>query len=114
MTMKKIEAFVRPHLAEEIHTALSEVGVKGLSVLEARGFGQQKGHTEFYRGAEYQVAFVNKVKVECVVADEIAEKVIEAITEAARTGNVGDGKIFVSNVEDVVRIRTGESGETAL
>jgi nitrogen regulatory protein P-II 1 len=113
-TMKKIEAFVRPHLVEEIHTALSGVGVKGLSVLEARGFGQQKGHTEFYRGAEYKVAFVNKVKVECIVADADVERVIEALTTTAHTGSVGDGKIFVSTVEDAIRIRTGESGEAAL
>ena len=112
--MKKIEAFVRPHLVEEIHAALGEVGIRGLSVLEARGFGQQKGHTEFYRGAEYQVAFINKVKVEAVVDDGLVEPVIDAITKVARTGKVGDGKIFISTVDDAIRIRTGESGVDAL
>jgi len=112
--MKKIEAFVRPHLAEEIRAALTEVGVKGLSILEVRGFGQQKGHTEFYRGAEYQVAFVNKVKVETVVPDEQTEAVVDAILKVAQTGKVGDGKIFISTVDDAVRIRTGESGNDAL
>ncbi len=112
--MKKIEAFVRPHLVEDIHKALTAVGVKGLSVLEARGFGQQKGHTEFYRGAEYKVAFVNKVKIECVVPNELVDPVIEAMSTTARTGNVGDGKIFITTVEDAIRIRTGESGEEAL
>lgn len=112
--MKKIEAFVRPHLVEDIRSALMEVGVKGLSVLEARGFGQQKGHTEFYRGAEYQVSFVNKVKVEAVMQDEQVDAVVDAIVKVARTGKVGDGKIFVSTIDDAVRIRTGESGKAAL
>jgi len=112
--MKKVEAYVRPHLLEDIRAALSEVGVSGLSALEARGFGQQKGHTEFYRGAEYQVAFVNKVKIETVVMDDMVEAVVDAIQKAARTGKVGDGKIFISAVDDAIRIRTGESGNAAL
>lgn len=112
--MKKIEAFIRPHLVEEVRTALTDAGVKGLSVLEARGFGQQRGHTEFYRGAEYQVAFVNKVKIEAVVQDDQIESVVDALLQVARTGKVGDGKIFVSSVDDAVRIRTGESGNAAL
>jgi nitrogen regulatory protein P-II 1 len=112
--LKKIEAFIRPHLVEEVRTALTDAGVKGLSVLEARGFGQQRGHTEFYRGAEYQVAFVNKVKIEAVVQDDQIESVVDALLQVARTGKVGDGKIFVSSVDDAVRIRTGESGNAAL
>ena len=112
--MKKVEAYVRPHLVEEIRAALMEVGARGLSVLEARGFGQQKGHTEFYRGAEYQVSFVNKVKLEAVVRDDQVEAVVEAILKTARTGKVGDGKVFLSTVDDAVRIRTGESGDAAL
>ena len=112
--MKKIEAFVRPHVVEEIREALMKVGVTGLSVLEARGFGQQKGHTEYYRGSEYQVAFVNKAKIEAVVKDEVAEAAVGAIMELGRTGNVGDGKIFISNVEDAIRIRTGESGDAVV
>ncbi len=112
--MKKVEAFVRPHLVEDIHSALSEAGVSGLSVLEARGFGKQKGHTEFYRGAEYKVAFVNKVKIECVVPDNLVDAVVETLSSAARTGNVGDGKIFVSTIDDAIRIRTGESGAAAI
>ena len=112
--MKKIEAFVRPHLVEEIREKLTELGVSGLSVLEARGFGQQKGHTEFYRGAEYQVAFVNKAKIEIVVKDEMADEVVEGIVELSQTGNVGDGKIFLSTIDDAVRIRTGESGDSVV
>ncbi len=112
--MKKIEAFVRPHLVEEIREKLTELGVTGLSVLEARGFGQQKGHTEFYRGAEYQVAFVNKAKIEAVMKDELVESVIDGIVELAKTGNVGDGKVFVSTIDDAVRIRTGESGDSVV
>ena len=112
--MKKIEAYVRPHLVEEIREKLTELGVSGLSVLEAKGFGQQKGHTEFYRGAEYQVAFVNKAKIEIVVKDGIVDDVIEGIVELSKTGNVGDGKIFISTIDDAVRIRTGESGESVV
>ena len=112
--MKKIEAYVRPHVVEVIQEALMQAGVTGLSVLEARGFGQQKGHTEYYRGTEYQVAFVNKAKIEAVVRDEVADAVVDTIVELGRTGNVGDGKIFISDINDAVRIRTGESGDSVI
>ncbi|MCC7325810.1 MAG: P-II family nitrogen regulator [Burkholderiales bacterium] len=112
--MKKIEAIVKPFKLDEVREALSELGVTGLTVTEVKGFGRQKGHTELYRGAEYVVDFLPKVKVEVVIADEIAERAIEAIVRAARTGKIGDGKIFVTSVEQVIRIRTGESGETAV
>ena len=112
--MKKVEAFIRPHLVEDVRTALTDAGVKGLSVLEARGFGHQRGHTEFYRGAEYQVLFVNKVKIGAVVLDDQIDAVVSALLRVARTGKVGDGKIFVSTVDDAIRIRTGESGNAAL
>ena len=112
--MKKIEAVIKPFKLDEVREALSEVGVTGLTVTEVKGFGRQKGHTELYRGAEYVVDFLPKVKVEIVVADASVEQVIEAIVKAARTGKIGDGKIFVFDLEQVVRIRTGESGEDAL
>ena len=112
--MKKIEAIIKPFKLDEVREALSEIGVSGLTVTEVKGFGRQKGHTELYRGAEYVVDFLPKVKIEIVVLDETVDNVIEAIVKAARTGKIGDGKIFVSNVEQVVRIRTGESGETAI
>jgi nitrogen regulatory protein P-II 1 len=112
--MKKIEAVVKPFKLDEVREALSEIGVTGLTVTEVKGFGRQKGHTELYRGAEYVVDFLPKVKVEVVVADKLAEQAIEAIVKAARTGKIGDGKIFVTAVEQVVRIRTGESGEAAV
>jgi nitrogen regulatory protein P-II 1 len=112
--MRKIEAYVRPHVLEDIRVALTDAGIKGLSVIEVRGFGQQKGHTEFYRGAEYQVDFVNKVKIETVVADDICDAAVEAIMKAGRTGKVGDGKIFISGMDDAIRIRTGESGPDVL
>lgn len=112
--MKKVEAFIRPFKLDEVKDALTEAGVTGMSITEAKGFGRQKGHTELYRGSEYQVDFLPKVKVETVVRDEDVERVVEAIVAAARTGQVGDGKIFVSPVEDLVRVRTGESGEEAL
>ena len=112
--MKKIEAIVKPFKLDEVREALSEVGVTGLTVTEVKGFGRQKGHTELYRGAEYVVDFLPKVKVEVIIADNLVERAIEAIIKAARTGKIGDGKIFVTSVEQVVRIRTGESGEAAV
>ncbi len=112
--MKKIEAIIKPFKLDEVREALSEIGVAGLTVTEVKGFGRQKGHTELYRGAEYVVDFLPKVKIEVVVADSLAEKAIEAIVNAARTGKIGDGKIFVFPVEQVIRIRTGESGESAI
>ncbi len=112
--MKKIEAIIKPFKLDEVREALSEIGVTGLTVAEVKGFGRQKGHTELYRGAEYVVDFLPKVKVELIVADSLVERAIEAIVKAARTGKIGDGKIFVTGVEQVVRIRTGESGEAAV
>lgn len=112
--MKKIEAIIKPFKLDEVREALSEIGVAGLTVTEVKGFGRQKGHTELYRGAEYVVDFLPKVKIEVVVADGLSEKAIEAIVNAARTGKIGDGKIFVFPVEQVIRIRTGESGESAI
>src|SRR5213596_3031903 len=112
--MKKIEAIVKPFKLDEVREALSEVGVTGLTVTEVKGFGRQRGHTELYRGAEYVVDFLPKVKVEVAVSDELAERVIEAIISAAKTGKVGDGKIFVVNLEQVYRIRTGETGDAAI
>ena len=112
--MKKIEAVIKPFKLDEVREALSEIGVTGLTVTEVKGFGRQKGHTELYRGAEYVVDFLPKVKLEIVIADSMLERAMEAIVNAARTGKIGDGKIFVSNMEQVVRIRTGESGEAAI
>ncbi|HVO88564.1 MAG TPA: P-II family nitrogen regulator [Casimicrobiaceae bacterium] len=112
--MKKIEAIIKPFKLDEVREALSELGVSGLTVTEVKGFGRQKGHTELYRGAEYVVDFLPKVKVEVILADNMVERAIESITRAARTGKIGDGKIFVVDVEQVVRIRTGESGEQAV
>jgi nitrogen regulatory protein P-II 1 len=112
--MKKIEAIIKPFKLDEVREALSDVGVTGLTVTEVKGFGRQKGHTELYRGAEYVVDFLPKLKLELVVADANAERAVDAIISAARTGKIGDGKIFVTTVEQVVRIRTGESGEAAI
>jgi len=112
--MKKVEAIIKPFKLDEVREALSEIGVSGLTVTEVKGFGRQKGHTELYRGAEYVVDFLPKVKVEVIVADGLVERAIEAIVKAAHTGKIGDGKIFVTAVEQVVRIRTGESGEAAV
>ncbi len=112
--MKKIEAIIKPFKLDEVREALSDVGVTGLTVTEVKGFGRQKGHTELYRGAEYVVDFLPKIKIEIVVAEETVEAAIEAIIKAARTGKIGDGKIFVSPVEQVVRIRTGEANEAAI
>ena len=112
--MKKIEAIVKPFKLDEVREALSEIGVTGLTVTEVKGFGRQKGHTELYRGAEYVVDFLPKVKVEVVVSDKLLDTAIEAIVKAARTGKIGDGKIFVTSVEQVIRIRTGETDEAAV
>ncbi len=112
--MKKIEAVIKPFKLDEVKEALHEVGLQGLTVLEAKGFGRQKGHTELYRGAEYVVDFLPKVKIEVVCDDDRVERAIEAIVLAARTGRIGDGKIFVTNLEEVVRIRTGERGDQAI
>ena len=112
--MKKIEAVIKPFKLDEVKEALQEQGVQGMTVLEAKGYGRQKGHTELYRGAEYVVDFLPKIKIEVVVEDGQLNAVLDAITNAARTGRIGDGKIFVSDVENVIRIRTGESGPTAV
>jgi nitrogen regulatory protein P-II 1 len=112
--MKKIEAIIKPFKLDDVKEALHEVGIKGITVTEAKGFGRQKGHTELYRGAEYVVDFLPKVKLEIVLEDAQVERAVEAIQQAARTGRIGDGKIFVTSVEEVVRIRTGERGPEAL
>lgn len=112
--MKKIEAIIKPFKLDDVREALSEVGMTGMTVTEVKGFGRQKGHTELYRGAEYVVDFLPKVKIELVVANNLVGRCIEAITGAARTGKIGDGKIFVTEVEEVIRIRTGERGEEAV
>ncbi len=112
--MKKIEAVIKPFKLDEVKEALHEVGLQGITVVEAKGFGRQKGHTELYRGAEYVVDFLPKVKIEVVCEDNVVERAVEAIVAAARTGRIGDGKIFISSIEEVVRIRTGERGEDAI
>ena len=112
--MKKIEAIIKPFKLDEVKEALQEVGIQGLSVIEVKGFGRQKGHTELYRGAEYVVDFLPKVKIEVVLTDDMVEPAIEAIIAAARTDKIGDGKIFVTPVEQAIRIRTGESGDDAI
>ncbi|MDP2786833.1 MAG: P-II family nitrogen regulator [Pseudomonadota bacterium] len=112
--MKKIEAIIKPFKLDEVREALSALGVSGLTVTEVKGFGRQKGHTELYRGAEYVVDFLPKVKVELVVADSMVDAALDAIIKSARTSKIGDGKIFVSSVEQVIRIRTGETGEDAI
>ena len=112
--MKKIEAVIKPFKLDEVKEALQELGVQGMTVLEAKGYGRQKGHTELYRGAEYVVDFLPKIKVEVVVDDGQLDAVVEAITAAARTGRIGDGKIFISDIADVIRIRTGEAGPSAV
>ena len=112
--MKLVKAIIKPFKLDDVREALSDIGVMGITVSEVKGFGRQKGHTELYRGAEYVVDFLPKVKIETVVDDEAVEKVIEAISNAANTGKIGDGKIFVLNVEQAIRIRTGESGSEAL
>jgi nitrogen regulatory protein P-II 1 len=112
--MKKIEAIIKPFKLDEVKEALQEVGVQGITVTEAKGFGRQKGHTELYRGAEYVVDFLPKVKIEVVLPDDQVERAVEAIQRAARTGRIGDGKIFISSIEEVIRIRTGETGNDAI
>ena len=112
--MKKIEAIINPFKLDEVKEALHEIGVSGISVTEARGFGRQKGHTELYRGAEYVVDFLPKVKLEVVISDDQAERVIEAVANAAQTGRIGDGKIFVSTIDQALRIRTGETDDDAI
>ncbi len=112
--MKKIEAIIKPFKLDEVKEALHEVGLQGITVIEAKGFGRQKGHTELYRGAEYVVDFLPKVKIEIVLEDNLVERAVETIIQAARTGRIGDGKIFVTNVEDAIRIRTGVNGADAL
>ena len=112
--MKLVTAIIQPHKLDEVRESLSEIGVQGLTVVEARGFGRQKGHREVYRGAEYVIDFLPKVKLEIALSDDLTEKAIDAIEKAAKTGNVGDGKIFVTNLEQAIRIRTGETGPDAL
>lgn len=112
--MKKIEAIIKPFKLDEVKEALNEVGLKGITVLEAKGFGRQKGHTELYRGAEYVVDFLPKVKIEVVLEDDQLNHAVEVIQQAAHTGRIGDGKIFISTIDDAIRIRTGESGDEAV
>ena len=112
--MKKIEAIIRPFRIDDVREALADLGVKGLTLTEVNGYGRQKGHTELYRGSEYQIDFLPKIKLEVIVPDKMLDEAIEAIVKTAKTGQVGDGKIFVYPVEDAVRVRTGESGEAAL
>jgi nitrogen regulatory protein P-II 1 len=112
--MKKIEAIIKPFKLDEVKEALQEAGLQGITVTEAKGFGRQKGHTELYRGAEYVVDFLPKVKVEIVLGDDMVDRAVDAIRKAAQTGRIGDGKIFVSNIEEAIRIRTGESGTDAI
>jgi nitrogen regulatory protein P-II 1 len=112
--LKKVEAIIKPFKLDEVKEALNEIGIQGITVSEVKGFGRQKGHTELYRGAEYVVDFIPKIKMEIIAADDVVAKVVETIEQAAKTGRIGDGKIFVTPVEEVVRIRTGERGEDAL
>ncbi|PLX87639.1 MAG: transcriptional regulator [Desulfuromonas sp.] len=112
--MRKVEAIVKPFKLDEVKEALNEIGIQGITVSEVKGFGRQKGHTELYRGAEYVVDFIPKIKMEIIVADDMVEQVVNTIADAARTGRIGDGKIFVTPIDDVLRIRTGERGEDAL
>jgi nitrogen regulatory protein P-II 1 len=112
--MKKVEAIIKPFKLDEVKDKLNELGIQGITVTEVKGFGRQKGHTELYRGAEYVVDFLPKIKMEIVIADDRLEEVVNAITKAAQTGRIGDGKIFISNLEDTIRIRTAERGEDAI
>jgi nitrogen regulatory protein P-II 1 len=112
--MKKIEAIIKPFKLDEVKDALNEIGIQGMTVTEVKGFGRQKGHTELYRGAEYVVDFIPKIKLEIVTSDDLSEKVVKTIEQVAKTGKIGDGKIFVYTVDEAVRIRTGERGETAV
>tara|TARA_Y100001960_G_C14761207_1_gene874225 strand:+ start:2091 stop:2429 length:339 start_codon:yes stop_codon:yes gene_type:complete len=112
--MKRIEAIIKPFKLDEVKDALQEVGVHGITVTEAKGFGRQKGHTELYRGAEYVVDFLPKLKLDIIISDDLLEQAVEAIQKSAHTGRIGDGKIFVTNIEQAIRIRTGETGDTAI
>jgi nitrogen regulatory protein P-II 1 len=112
--MKKVEAIIKPFKLDEVKDALSKIGIYGMTVTEVKGFGRQKGHVEVYRGAEYEVTFIPKIKIEVVVPDSIIDKVISTIIDKAKTGNIGDGKIFIYSLEDVIRIRTGDKGEAAI
>ncbi|HAM51264.1 MAG TPA: P-II family nitrogen regulator [Nitrospiraceae bacterium] len=112
--MKKVEAIIKPFKLDEVKDALNEIGIQGMTVIEVKGFGRQKGHTELYRGAEYVIDFIPKIKIEIVTSDSLSQKVVDTIEKAAKTGKIGDGKIFVYPIEEVVRIRTGERGESAL
>ena len=112
--MKKIEAIIKPFKLDEVREALSEIGIMGMTATEVKGFGRQKGHTELYRGAEYVVDFLPKIKLDIIVSDKMVKKVVETITKTAQTGKIGDGKIFIMNVEEAIRIRTGEKGESAI
>lgn len=112
--MKKIEAIIKPFKLDAVREALDAMGIQGMTVSDVKGYGRQKGHVEMYRGAEYEVSFVPKIKIETVVPDDIASKVVSTIVETAKTGKIGDGKIFISSIEDVLRIRTGENGESAI
>ena len=112
--MKKVEAIIKPFKLDEVKDALNEIGIQGMTVTEVKGFGRQKGHTELYRGAEYVVDFIPKIKLEIVTSDQLATKVVDTVERVAKTGKIGDGKIFVYNVEEVIRIRTGEQGEAAV
>jgi nitrogen regulatory protein P-II 1 len=112
--MKKIEAIIKPFKLDEVKEALNAIGIQGMTVTEVKGFGRQKGHVELYRGAEYDISFIPKVKIEVVVAEKVVEQVVTTIMEKAKTGKIGDGKIFVTKIEDIIRIRTGERGETAI
>lgn len=112
--MRKVEAIIKPFKLDEVKEALNEIGIQGITVSEVKGFGRQKGHTELYRGAEYVVDFIPKIKMEVIVADDLAAQVVDTIAESAKTGRIGDGKIFVTPIDEVVRIRTGERGEDAL
>ncbi len=112
--MKKVEAIIKPFKLDEVKDALNEIGIQGMTVTEVKGFGRQKGHTELYRGAEYVVDFIPKIKIEIVTSDALAPKVVDAIEKSAKTGKIGDGKIFIYSIEDVIRIRTGERGESAV
>ena len=112
--MKKIEAIIKPFKLDEVKDALNALGVQGMTVTEVKGYGRQKGHVELYRGAEYDISFIPKVKIDVVVADSLLDKVVSTILEKAKTGKIGDGKIFISDIKDIIRIRTGERGETAI
>jgi nitrogen regulatory protein P-II 1 len=112
--MKKIEAVIRPHKLDDVREALSEIGVRGMTILEVKGFGRQKGHTEVYRGSEYSIDFIPKIKLELILRDDLIQKVTDLILQHAKTGQVGDGKIFILPVEEAIRVRTGESGDAAL